>query len=67
MLNLKLNGENKVLVKALSLEDAIVEWALPKQAFAVAINEQFIPKSEYASTYLQEDDRVELLIPMQGG
>jgi len=67
MLNVKLNGEDKVVEGCSLLENAIAEWALSNQTFAIALNEQFIPKSLYASTQLQEGDRLEFLVPMQGG
>jgi len=35
--------------------------------FAVAVNDTFIPRSEYDNTILKDGDRVELLVPMQGG
>lgn len=35
--------------------------------YAVAINENFIPKSAYDSTFVQDGDRLELLVAMQGG
>lgn len=35
--------------------------------YAVAINMQFVPKANYASTMLQDGDVIELLAPMQGG
>ncbi|QEY50871.1 sulfur carrier protein ThiS [Legionella longbeachae] len=34
---------------------------------AIAINNQFIPKSMFCSTILQEGDRIDLITPMQGG
>ncbi|MFT6389628.1 MAG: sulfur carrier protein [Cellvibrionaceae bacterium] len=67
MVKVTLNGEEKEIDKPTSLEDAITSWSLGSQSFAVAVNEQFIPKGYYASTQLQENDRVELLVPMQGG
>lgn len=35
--------------------------------FAVAINEEFVPKGAYAEVRLVEGDRIELVIPMEGG
>ncbi|MBB6523176.1 sulfur carrier protein ThiS [Pseudoteredinibacter isoporae] len=49
---------------SLNRNDAAI--ILPKQ-FAVALNAQFIPRSQYADTALQEGDDLELLVPMQGG
>jgi len=34
---------------------------------AIAINNQFIPKSMFADTVLREGDRIDLIVPMQGG
>lgn len=36
-------------------------------AFALALNENFVPKSQYADTILNENDRIEIVAPMQGG
>ncbi|STY28788.1 thiamine biosynthesis protein ThiS [Legionella wadsworthii] len=34
---------------------------------AIAINNQFIPKSNFSHTILCEGDRIDLIVPMQGG
>lgn len=36
-------------------------------AFALAHNENFVPKSQYADTPITENDRIEIVAPMQGG
>lgn len=38
-----------------------------KTVFAVAINGDFVPKSNYESVQLKEGDKVDILSPMQGG
>ncbi len=67
MITLQLNGENKTLHVGSSIVDAINDWQLGEQSFAIALNEEFIPKSSYSTTSLQDGDRIEVLIPMQGG
>lgn len=67
MITLQLNGENKTLKAGASITDAINDWQLSNKSFAIAVNEEFIPKSAYGDTSLIDDDKVELLIPMQGG
>ena len=37
------------------------------KGYAIALNQQFIPKAHYATTLLQENDVVDMIIPMQGG
>lgn len=34
---------------------------------AIAINNQFVPKSMFSNTILCEGDRIDLIVPMQGG
>jgi thiamine biosynthesis protein ThiS len=61
--------------KKINLNQALEVWSnqtplneqLHEQEFAIAINQTFIPKNIYHSTYLYEGDQVELLIAMQGG
>ncbi|MFT4610591.1 MAG: sulfur carrier protein [Cellvibrionaceae bacterium] len=67
MITLQLNGETKTLTAGSSIIDAINDWQLADRSFAVAVNDEFIPKSAYADVSLIEGDRIELLIPMQGG
>ncbi len=35
--------------------------------FALALNQNFVPKSQYAATAINENDRIEIVAPMQGG
>lgn len=35
--------------------------------FAAAVNLQFVPKSQYAETWLREGDDIEIIAPVTGG
>jgi thiamine biosynthesis protein ThiS len=35
--------------------------------FAAAVNAQFVPKTLYAQTLLQDNDKIELIVPITGG
>ncbi len=35
--------------------------------FVIALNQTFVPRSQYSSTLLQDNDVIELLSPMAGG
>ncbi|MBS0454991.1 MAG: sulfur carrier protein ThiS [Proteobacteria bacterium] len=35
--------------------------------FAVAVNRQFVPRSQYTQCELQADDRIEVIRPVTGG
>ncbi|NBW78720.1 MAG: sulfur carrier protein ThiS [Betaproteobacteria bacterium] len=51
--------------------DATVAQAVaalnPRPPFAVAVNTQFVPKSEYANRLLAPEDEVEIIEPVTGG
>lgn len=66
-IKVSLNGKEKSLKEGCTLNEAIMTLSISDSSYAVAINEQFVPKSSYTSTILQGGDRVELLVPMQGG
>lgn len=61
-----INGENFELVHSANLTQALREFAV-KEPFAVAVNGQFIPRSQCDTHLLNEGDSIELLSPIQGG
>lgn len=52
--------EHSVISDALSLINA-------KPPFAVAVNLNFVPKSQYALHALHENDQIEVISPVTGG
>ena len=44
-----------------------IEWYQQTGNFAVAVHMEFVPRSLYAETVLSEDDKLEIVKPMQGG
>ena len=60
------NGEHKRLAAGRTLAEHLPQLTQACD-FAVAINAVFVPKSAYAETRLVDGDRIELVIPMQGG
>ncbi len=42
-------------------------WGYDCGKIAVAVNEDFVPRSQYASLRLKESDRVDIVAPVQGG
>ncbi|MDO6461538.1 sulfur carrier protein ThiS [Granulosicoccaceae sp. 1_MG-2023] len=50
-----------------SLNALLAEHTANTPSFAVAVNARFVPRSAYDGVELHEGDRVEILIPMQGG
>ena len=66
-----LNGQPKELSTELSTEvsltQAIAAWEYTESNFAVAVNQQFVPHSNYDKTVLKDGDHIEVIAPMQGG
>ncbi len=67
MITITLNGEQAQLSPELFLSEAIEQWGYENQAFAIAINKSFVPRSAYQAVTLKEGDQIELVSPVQGG
>ncbi len=67
MLKLFLNGEPISIEAPISIQHFIVEKKYSANAFAVAVNETFIPRRQYGDILLNEHDRIEIVSAMQGG
>jgi sulfur carrier protein len=67
MLRIYLNDEVHHTEPTGSLQDFLIREHLVEQHFAVAINNQHVPRMAYATTMLNTDDRVDIIVPMQGG
>ncbi|MCJ2543053.1 sulfur carrier protein ThiS [Thermostichus vulcanus] len=61
-----INQEPRELPDGLTLAEAValLEVSSP---FAVAVNQNFVPRTQYAQTPLQEGDQLEILTPVVGG
>ena len=67
MINVTVNGQQAVYENPNSLAELLAATPDLPDTFAVAVNQVFIPKSNYASVKIAEGDLIELLVPMQGG
>ena len=66
MINLTLNGES-VSTNQINLTEFLANRFEHAEKFAVAVNEIFIAKTNYAQVELKDGDQIELVMPMQGG
>ena len=60
------NQKSCELPTGATLKDAI-EFANINPPFAAAVNAQFVPKTLYTQTSLNENDKIELIVPITGG
>lgn len=61
-----INGEKQALNETVSIA-ALLEHRGQKAGVAVAINGEFVPKSQHAAHILKDADEIEIVAPMQGG
>jgi len=66
-MKLILNGEPKVIDDVVTLADALEHFELPSATFAIALNQTFVPREQYASIHLSEGDHIEIVTAMVGG
>ncbi len=62
-----LNGQEKPLNPKTSITDLLIQNGYDGKLVAVAINETFLPKTKYSETYINDQDKIEIVAPMQGG
>ncbi|MCD8513154.1 MAG: sulfur carrier protein ThiS [Nitrincola sp.] len=60
------NGDPRE-VQSTTLDSLLVELGLEGQAVATAVNGDFVPRSLRTQQCLNEEDRIEVVAPMQGG
>ena len=66
LVRMHVNGERRT-ASATTLVEALRGWGYVAAEIAVAINGDFVPRGEYATRELKEDDDIEILAPAQGG
>ncbi len=65
-MQLIVNDETIEIPKPMSIAE-FIDWFKQQGNFAIAVNMEFVPKSLYSETMLRDSDRVEIVLPMQGG
>jgi len=66
-LELIINGEKRKIKKSQNLADLVKELDIQAPNFAMALNQQVIPRSKYDSTVIKENDQVEIVHAVGGG
>jgi len=64
---IEVNGEKQEMPDPRSLAEAIRALGYEGAQIAVARNDEFVPRSDYATLRLRDGDRLEIVAPMQGG
>jgi sulfur carrier protein len=64
---LLVNGEERSLTVATSVEGLVAELGLEARGLAIAVNGEVVPRSTWSQHRLAEGDQVEVLTVAQGG
>ena len=67
MITVSVNNQRATLPSPCSVADVLARLGYQGQKVAVAVNDSFVARSEYATHQLQGDDRVDVVVPVQGG
>ncbi|MDC1284774.1 sulfur carrier protein ThiS [Gammaproteobacteria bacterium] len=62
-----LNGAAKQVPQQSSIKDLLVEIGVLGGRVAIELNQEVVPKSEYASRQLQAADQIEIIQAVGGG
>lgn len=66
-IKLTINGLPKDFDAPLNLYDVLEQEEVIEMMIAVARNRTVIPKGDWAQTFLDDGDMIEIVAPMQGG
>ena len=66
-MQLTINGEKRVIKESKNLADLIKELDIKAPNFAMALNQQVVPRSKYDSTSIKENDKIEIVHAVGGG
>jgi sulfur carrier protein len=66
-MNVTVNGAPRDLASGTTLAQVVTELTTAPTGVAVAVNDTVVPRGAWASTVLDDRDRVEILTAVQGG
>lgn len=67
MIQISVNNEIKSIATATLLSDALRDWGYGDSKIAVAINQEFVPRSTYSERTLSNNDQIDIVHPVGGG
>ena len=66
-MELIINGELRNINESQNLGDLVKELDIQSPNFAIALNQQVVPRSKYDSTAIKENDQIEIVHAVGGG
>lgn len=62
-----INGEAVVLEQEMTMQQYLEQESYPKNRIAVELNGNILPKSQYETYVMQQDDKIEIVCFVGGG
>ena len=66
-MKIQINGENREINNGCTIEDILKIENIPTKMIAVERNLEIVPKSKYRETFIQENDKIEIVNFVGGG
>ncbi|AYR21381.1 sulfur carrier protein ThiS [Alcaligenes faecalis] len=66
-MNITLNGQSKTLANSDTVGTLIIELGYENKRIAIELNGEIVPKSQHASTSIQDGDTIEIVVAVGGG
>jgi len=67
MIKIKLNGKDETIKTDTSIGKFLKDKGIKKESVVVMINENIIKKNDFETTYIKNEDEVEILRFVSGG
>ena len=66
-MQLQVNGEMRHFSSVRVVDDVLRELGYEAKKIAVAVNGEFVPRSQYASHAVNQGECIDIVAPVQGG
>lgn len=66
-IQVSVNNEIKSIAEETLLSDALADWGYSGVKIAVAINQEFVPRSTYGERRINANDQLDIVRPVGGG
>lgn len=66
-MNVSVNGQMQTIPEDMGIDQLLEYLGYEPGAVAVAVNLEFVPRSDYSIRRLCESDQIEILSPISGG
>jgi sulfur carrier protein len=66
-MRVNINGDTDEVPDDATVDDVVTQLGKGRRGLAVAVNDEVVSRSQWSTTRLAENDRVEILTAAQGG